>query len=585
MDRENTKPLAYSYVRMSTDMQLKGNSLERQKEKSKEYAIRHDLQLVENFEDIGVSAFKGRNIKDGMLGEFISLIEKKTIPTGSYLLIESLDRLSRENILESIPLFIKILKSGIKIVTLIDEQVYGAEKADFTNFLYPMVVLSRAHEESVAKSYRVGKAWANKRKNINERKLTKVCPAWLKLNTDTNSFEVIPGRDDVVKRIFDLADSGYGSYSIGRILNNESIPPFSENSKGWHASYITRIINNRSVLGEFQPHKFENGTAEPEGDVVHDYFPRLIDEELFLRIKHARRKRQVEGAGRKGPLYRNLFSRIAKCAYCGTPMRFVDKGPPPKGGQFLRCTNAERHFECSASSWRYEHFENVFLFFVHELDLVETLKRADEQSERYTLEQKLISINENMRGKSELLNTTFEMLQSSNTAKAFVQSKIEEISSEILELEKQKEAVEAKLKKDASLLPVDDQQIKLLIKELQDADDGDLERKRRVVANRLQMMIKSLTLAPDGLRKDAEKLVLSQFGSSEALFDFFETGAQSGEVSTGMSFSVVLLDGIMRRVTVTRREPLKVIQLIAVDKHGLIIETEQTHESLSRWKT
>ncbi|MEN5296729.1 recombinase family protein [Brucella sp. TWI559] len=580
MDRENTKPLAYSYVRMSTDMQLKGNSLERQKEKSKEYAIRHDLQLVENFEDIGVSAFKGRNIKDGMLGEFISLIEKKTIPTGSYLLIESLDRLSRENILESIPLFIKILKSGIKIVTLIDEQVYGAEKADFTNFLYPMVVLSRAHEESVAKSYRVGKAWANKRKNINERKLTKICPAWLKLNTDTNSFEVIPGRDDVVKRIFDLADSGYGSYSIGRILNNESIAPFSENSKGWHASYITRIINNRSVLGEFQPHKFVNGTAEPDGDIVHDYFPRLIDEELFLRIKHARRKRQVEGAGRKGPLYRNLFSRIAKCAYCGTPMRFVDKGPPPKGGQFLRCTNAERHFECSASSWRYEHFENVFLFFVHELDLVETLKRADEQSERYTLEQKLISINENMRGKNELLNTTFEMLQTSNTAKAFVQSKIEEISSEILELENQKGAVEAKLEKDAALAPVDDQQIKSLIKELQDADDGDLERKRRVVANRLQMMIKSLTLAPDGLRKDAEKLVLSQFGSSEALFDFFETGAQSGEVSTGMSFSVVLLDGIMRRVTVSRREPLKVIQLIAVDKHGLIIETEQTHESL-----
>lgn len=580
MDTENTKPLAYSYVRMSTDMQLKGNSLERQKEKSKEYAIRHDLQLVENFEDIGVSAFKGKNIKEGMLGDFISLIENKTVPAGSYLLIESLDRLSRENIFESIPLFIKILKSGIKIVTLIDEQVYGAENADFKDLLYPMVVLSRAHEESVAKSFRVGKAWANKRKNIHQRKLTKVCPAWLKLNTDSNSFEVIPGRDDVVKRIFDLADSGYGSYSIGRILNNEGVLPFSENSKGWHASYITRILNNRSVLGEFQPHKLVNGTAEPDGDIVPDYFPHLIDEEQFLRIKHARRKRLVEGAGRKGPVYRNLFSRIAKCAYCASPMRFVHKGQPPKGGQFLRCTNAERHFECSASGWRYDHFENVFLYFVHELDLVETLKRADEQSERYTLEQKLVSINENIRGKKELLNTTFDMLQTSNASKDFIQSKIEEISSEILELENQKGAVEAKLEKDAALAPVDDQQIKSLIKELQDADDGDLERKRRVVANRLQMMIKSLTLAPDGLRKDAEKLVLSQFGSSEALFDFFETGAQSGEVSKGMSFSVVLLDGIMRRVTVSRKEPLKVIQLIAVDKHGLIIETEQTHESL-----
>lgn len=585
MENNITQPLAYSYVRMSTDMQLKGHSLERQKEKSREYAIRNNLHLVENFEDIGVSAFKGKNVKDGMLGQFITLIENNSIPVNSYLLIESLDRLSRENIFESIPLFIKILKSGIKIVTLIDENVYGAENADFKDLLYPMVVLSRAHEESVAKSFRIGKAWANKRKNINERKLTKVCPAWLKLNTDTNTFEVIPGRDDVVKRIFDLADSGYGSYSIGRILNNDSIPPFSENSKGWHASYITRIINNRSVLGEFQPHKFVNGTAEPDGDIVHDYFPRLIDEELFLRIKHARRKRQVEGAGRKGPLYRNLFSGIAKCAYCGTPMRFVHKGPPPKGRQFLRCTNAERHFECSASSWRYDHFENVFLLFVHELDLVETLKRADEQSERYTLEQKLVSMNENIRGKRELLNTTFEMLQTSNSAKAFVQSKIEEISSEILDLENQKEAVEGKLKEDASLPPVDDQQIKILIKELQDADDVDLERKRRIVANRLQMMIKSLTLAPDGVRKDAEKMVLSQFGSSEALFDFFETGTSSDEAGTYMSFSVVLLDGIMRRVTVSRRDPLKVIELLAVDKHGLITETEPAHESLSEWKT
>ncbi|NKB83217.1 hypothetical protein HED51_04635 [Ochrobactrum grignonense] len=130
--------------------------------------------------------------------------------------------------------------------------------------------------------------------------------------------------------MFDLADSGYGSYSIGRILNNEGVLPFSENSKGWHASYITRILNNRSVLGEFQPHKLVNGTAEPDGDIVPDYFPHLIDEEQFLRIKHARRKRLVEGAGRKGPVYRNLFSRIAKCAYCASPCALYTKGNHPK---------------------------------------------------------------------------------------------------------------------------------------------------------------------------------------------------------------------------------------------------------------
>lgn len=568
------QPFAYSYVRMSTDMQLKGNSLQRQKEKSKEYAIRNGLILIEDFEDIGVSAFKGKNVKTGMLGNFISLIESNKIPVGSYLLIESLDRLSRENIFESIPLFIKILKSGIKIVTLIDEHVYGAENADFKDLLYPLIVLSRAHEESSVKSYRVAKAWANKRKKIDERKLTKICPAWLHLNTEINSFEVVSGRDKVVKRLFDLADSGYGSYSIALALNNECISPFSKNSKGWHASYITRILNNRAVLGEFQPHKLVNGISEPDGDIVSAYFPQIIEEDQFLRVQNARRIRFVGGSGRKGPIYRNLFSRIAKCAYCGSPMRFVHKGPLPKGGQFLRCTNADRHFECSASSWRYSDFETAFLYFVQELDLVETLKQAEEQSERYELEQKLISIAEKITGKKELLDRTFEMLTGASASQGFIQSKLEIISSELAALVDQETKTKHKLATETALAAIDEQQVRSLIKELQDSGNIELERKRRAVANRLQMIIKSLTLAPDGLRKDAEKTVLSQFGDFQALFDFFETEQQPTELSKGMTFSVVLLDGIMRRVTINRGNPLQVVQLIAVDRHGLIIDAE-----------
>lgn len=572
MNNKNERPLAYSYVRMSTEMQLKGHSLERQKEKSKEYAIRNGLQLFEDFTDIGVSAFKGQNIKEGMLGVFISLIEDNKIPSGSFLLIESLDRLSRENILESIPLFIKILRSGIKIVTLIDEHVYGTEDADYKDLFYPLMVLSRAHEESLAKSYRVSKAWENKRKNINERKLTKICPAWLQLNTENNTFEVIKGRDKVVKRLFDFADSGYGSYSIALTLNKERIPPFSENSKGWHASYITRILNNRAVLGEFQPNKTINGISEPVGEIATAYFPQIIEEDQFLRVQHARRKRLVEGAGRKGPLYRNLFSRIAKCAYCGSPIRFVHKGAPPKGGQFLRCTNAERSFGCSASRWKYNDFESTFLYFVQELDLVETLKQAEEQSERYELEQKLISLDEKILKIKELLDKAFDMLQEANASKYFIQTKIEKLSFELEELKDQ----EAKTKQTLATksLPdrVDEIQIKSLINDLQDHDDIDLERKRRTVANRLQVMIKSLTLAPDGLNKEAEISILSQFGQYQNLFDFFKTNNQSTELNKELTFSVILLDGIMRRVTVNRGDPLKIVKHIAIDGDGLFIE-------------
>ena len=71
------KPLAYSYVRMSTGIQLKVHSKQRQLEKSTAYAKDHGLRLVghSQLEDLGVSAFKGANVKDGALGQFLGAVE------------------------------------------------------------------------------------------------------------------------------------------------------------------------------------------------------------------------------------------------------------------------------------------------------------------------------------------------------------------------------------------------------------------------------------------------------------------------------------------------------------------------------
>ncbi|WP_415926795.1 recombinase family protein [Mesorhizobium salmacidum] len=101
-----TKPLAYSYIRMSTDIQLKGDSLRRQTERSKKYAQDHNLQLVEDLrlEDIGVSAFKGDNVSSGALGKFLDAVKAGRILKGSYLLVESFDRLSRQKLNASVAL-------------------------------------------------------------------------------------------------------------------------------------------------------------------------------------------------------------------------------------------------------------------------------------------------------------------------------------------------------------------------------------------------------------------------------------------------------------------------------------------------
>jgi hypothetical protein len=55
---------AYSYVRMSTPEQRKGDSLRRQTELAENYARANNLELDATFKlhDIGVSAFDGSNL-------------------------------------------------------------------------------------------------------------------------------------------------------------------------------------------------------------------------------------------------------------------------------------------------------------------------------------------------------------------------------------------------------------------------------------------------------------------------------------------------------------------------------------------
>ena len=111
------KPLAYSYVRMSTDAQSKGDSLRRQVDLSAAYADQHGLQLVTDFtlHDIGVSAFKGDNVATGALNEFLRAVEGGRVARGSYLLVESLDRLSRDRVPVAMRLFLGITESGVNI--------------------------------------------------------------------------------------------------------------------------------------------------------------------------------------------------------------------------------------------------------------------------------------------------------------------------------------------------------------------------------------------------------------------------------------------------------------------------------------
>src|SRR5262245_28881632 len=119
-----SKPVAYSYVRFSSPEQAKGHSLARQKGDKREDWLRRSGAVLDtslNMEDKGVSAFTGKHRENpdrNALAAFLTLVEAGRIKRGSFLVVESLDRLTREHIRPALPLLLNLIEAGIRIVQL-----------------------------------------------------------------------------------------------------------------------------------------------------------------------------------------------------------------------------------------------------------------------------------------------------------------------------------------------------------------------------------------------------------------------------------------------------------------------------------
>ena len=71
---------------------------------------------------------RGKNVKAGALGVFLKAIYDGTVPKGSYLLIENIDRLTRDEITPATMLFLQIITAGVTVVTLSNQERYSEER-------------------------------------------------------------------------------------------------------------------------------------------------------------------------------------------------------------------------------------------------------------------------------------------------------------------------------------------------------------------------------------------------------------------------------------------------------------------------
>jgi DNA invertase Pin-like site-specific DNA recombinase len=365
---------AYVYERFSSPEQAAGDSSRRQKTAADLWCERRSDVEVDrelSFKDHGRSGFRGQQFTEGALGRFVEMVRAGSIQRGSFLLIENLDRFSRENPVTATGRLFDLANLGITVVTVSDGLEYSMDSlsGDIGRLLLLVVSLSQSHMESAKKSDRGSKAWGNKkaRARLGEHKVSARCPEWLRLVDD--EFAIDQERKRIVENIFDWTIAGMGRNVIARRLNAADVKPFKHDQKrkegrpppqGWHASAVAKILQNRAVLGEYQPgkgsHKSRN--YEPDGDPILGYYPPIISDETFYRAKRAYEGRRQGSSGRRGNSGAHILRGLCRCGGCGGPMHVKNKGPLPKGGIYLVCSSADRLAGCTMiRRWRVDRLE------------------------------------------------------------------------------------------------------------------------------------------------------------------------------------------------------------------------------------
>jgi DNA invertase Pin-like site-specific DNA recombinase len=366
----STPKKAYSYLRFSTPEQIKGDSKRRQLELAQQYANRHGLELDDEltFHDLGVSAYQGRNVVTGRLGAFLEAVRGGLVERGSYLLVESLDRISRRTTRKAFRVLEDICEEGITVVTLSDGRKYTEESLDDpTGLLMSILIFARANEESLTKARRVRAAWDAKRKRASERPLTKILPGWLEWDEGAGKIRVIKERSQVVKRVFRMALRGVGKHKIAETLNREGVPVFGR-GRYWYRSYIAQLLANPAVVGTYVPHTVEHHDGKKKRvplEPVPNYYPPVVSEEFFNRVKSLTSndtRSPLRGRHATTGVVRNVFGGLAVCPRCGSTVTVVNKGSGPKGGRYLVCAKAKIGAGCKKyRSVRYEQVEDAFL--------------------------------------------------------------------------------------------------------------------------------------------------------------------------------------------------------------------------------
>lgn len=497
--------IAISYTRFSSLGQADGDSVRRQVKLAEDYAAKHGLVIDQSlsFRDLGVSAYDQSNIRKGALGLFLQAANEGRIPRGATLIVESFDRLSRAAPLDALSVFTDILNAGLNLVTLTDGKRFSRETVRDNPFqlFESLVVMFRAHEESEMKSKRGKAVWSAKKANAlaSGKVMTRKTPYWIRTKPDKSGFELIPERAKVALMLVEESEQGSGANSLLRRLNAEGIEPWSK-SGSWQPSYMQKLLRNPALFGAM---------LMKDGTLIRDYYPAVIDEDRYHRLKALRSDRATtQSTSGRGKTVTNIFSRRLKCGYCGFSMMV---GSYCKGETAERKRYERRYVACAAARiaavggcskirvWFMDELEPKLLLWLTALNPASLL--GGDRTKLDRAKQAVDGIAGRLAECERSAANITKAIEDGDAPKALVarlkalEAEKDTLAQELTQAEKQLSAQEALRSNGQERLTA----MLALFKALKQTDDEGKQRElRQKLAAAISLVVKQVTLYPTG---------------------------------------------------------------------------------------
>lgn len=393
-------PAAYAYIRYSRAVQQAGDSENRQYTALELFEHTTGIAIAEIVYDRGKSAFRGDNAKTGKFKEILDRIEQGSIRKGDFLVVESIDRITRQRVLNGVELLQGILKKGINIYTTTDQKTYSYNdpSRDFENLLMISLIAKRANEESEIKSKRLLSSWSKRREKAQNGEviIKKGNSIPYGLRVVNGKFVIHEEEQKEIQQLFEfLLD--YGINTAIKKINQTS-------KKVWNNGTLNKIIASKSVIGCLATHRmsYENGKANkiPTG-YIENYYPNLISPTLFYQAMDKMKERKNKNYnGRRTEQDFNIFKNQIHCLSCGGKLYYDHRGSRYKGKIYphFKCdTKRVNPRQCGTDNIRFEYVFGLLL-------------KSLEKLKKTTDVWRLLELDEGEAGKNNLLNAQFNGL-------------------------------------------------------------------------------------------------------------------------------------------------------------------------------